>query len=466
MGKKGFVILAAVFSLGAACLGGCSESEDGEIVLRVANWEEYIDEGDWDEDEEIVLENGASILGEQSLVEEFETWYYEQYHQRVRVEYSTFGTNEDLYNQLTLGSTFDLVCPSEYMAMKLMSEGELLAYSDEFQDETEENNYYAAGVSPYIRERLYQEEIDGEVLGDYIAGYMWGTLGFVYNPDRITQEEAADWNLLRNETYYRRVTAKDSVRDCYFAALGMLSQETVCTSSFVGQADYSTKLSEVFNDTADGTIEQVGEILKEVKDNVYSFETDSGKADMVTGKVYANLQWSGDAVYSIQQAQEDGITLKYAVPESATNLWFDGWCMLRAGIGEDSQKKQAAEAFVNFLSRPDNVIRNMYYIGYTSVIAGGDQDTSIYDYLRYNCECTDETADTTEYALGYFFSGKEEDERYILTADKEMLTGELSAMYPLKEVLDRSVVMAYYPLDVNQKINQMWIHVRCYHLGD
>ena len=30
-----------------------------------------------------------------------------------------FGTNEDLYNQLTLGDTYDLVCPSEYMIMKL-----------------------------------------------------------------------------------------------------------------------------------------------------------------------------------------------------------------------------------------------------------------------------------------------------------------------------------------------------------
>ena len=30
-----------------------------------------------------------------------------------------------------------------------------------------------------------------------------------------------------------------------------------------------------------------------MKENAYSFESDSGKADMVTGKVLANYQWSG-----------------------------------------------------------------------------------------------------------------------------------------------------------------------------
>ena len=70
----------------------------------------------------------------------------------MKVYYSTFGTNEDLYNMLTLGDVYDIVCPSEYMFMKLMAEGMLVPLSDEFFDETDENNYYTRGVSPYIRE--------------------------------------------------------------------------------------------------------------------------------------------------------------------------------------------------------------------------------------------------------------------------------------------------------------------------
>ncbi|MBQ2504498.1 MAG: spermidine/putrescine ABC transporter substrate-binding protein, partial [Lachnospiraceae bacterium] len=61
-------------------LVGCSKKEQtasDEIVLRVANCEEYIDEGDWDEDETIELEDGTEILGENALVDDFEEWYEE-----------------------------------------------------------------------------------------------------------------------------------------------------------------------------------------------------------------------------------------------------------------------------------------------------------------------------------------------------------------------------------------------------
>lgn len=51
---------------------------------------------------------------------------------RVKVEYSTFGTNEELYSQLNLGNVFDLVCPSDYMIMKLMTENRLEPLSDVF----------------------------------------------------------------------------------------------------------------------------------------------------------------------------------------------------------------------------------------------------------------------------------------------------------------------------------------------
>ena len=475
---------------------GCGSAEESEeIVLRVANWEEYIDEGDWDEDEVIELENGVSILGENSMVDDFEEWYYETYHKRVRVEYSTFGTNEDLYNQMTMGDVFDLVCPSEYMIMKLMREGETVPFSDGFWDMSKEQNYYAKGVSPYIKERIDGQEIDGESVGDYAACYMWGVIGFVYNPEIISREEASDWNLLRNDSYYKRVTTKDSIRDSYFAAAGMLYQDEIMQEEFRSRSDYQEALDERLNDTTPETVDRIEEILTQVKENVYSFETDSGKADLVTGKVAANLQWSGDGVYSMQQAEEDGVTLEFAVPESCTNLWFDGWCMLKDGIGEDAEKQQAAEAFVNFVSRPDNAVRNMYYIGYTSAIAGGEDDT-IFQYADW-CYGAEEPEDDAaaeglvEYPLDYFFRGDASegadgsdgtegadgigvtgdpeisdgsDGEYTLLAEESMALGQLFAQYPTEEVLDRSVVMACFDDEANERINRMWINIRCFPL--
>ena len=54
------------------------QAADNEIVLRVCNWEEYIDLGDWDEEEELIeLDNGTQILGVNPMYEDFEDWYYE-----------------------------------------------------------------------------------------------------------------------------------------------------------------------------------------------------------------------------------------------------------------------------------------------------------------------------------------------------------------------------------------------------
>ena len=489
--KRRLCVLLTLSLLCSCVAAGCGSTESSdEIVLRVANWEEYIDEGDWDEEERIDLENGASILGEHSMVDDFEEWYYETYGKRVRVEYSTFGTNEDLYNQMTLGDTFDLVCPSEYMIMKLMREGEVLPFSEDFYREDLEENYYARGVSPYIRERLENLEIDGESLADYAAGYMWGVIGYVYNPEYISRQEAEDWNLLRNSDYYKRVTTKDSIRDSYFAAAGMLYQDEMLSEEFMAREDYAEALDRMMNDTSPETVDKIEKLLTQVKDNAYSFETDSGKADLVTGKVVANLQWSGDGVYSMQQAEEDGVQLEFAVPASCTNLWFDGWCMLKDGIGEDQEKQQAAEAFVNFLSRPDNAVRNMYYIGYTSVISGGEDDT-IFDYADwcYGAELSEdelpeeddaaaagdvtdeemttaamEDAGLVEYPLGYFFGADAEDPAYTILAEESMAAGQLYAQYPTEDVLDRSVVMACFDDEANERINRMWINVRCFGL--
>ena len=116
--KRGSLIGISALVLGTAAFTGCSKSDDtGVTVLRIANWEEYIDLGGWDEEEVIDLDEDTEIFGENSMVEDFENWYYETYGKRVKVEYSTFGTNEELYNQMTIGDVFDHSCPSEYMIM-------------------------------------------------------------------------------------------------------------------------------------------------------------------------------------------------------------------------------------------------------------------------------------------------------------------------------------------------------------
>ena len=436
-----------------------------EVVLRICSWEEYIDEGDWDEDEVIELASG-SIIGVNSMIEDFEEWYYETYGIKVTVEYSTFGTNEDLYNMLTLGDVYDLVCPSEYMFMKLIAEDELVPLSDEFFDTSNEYNYYINGVSPFIQDIYDNHYINGESWSTYAACYMWGVTGIVYNPDYVSDEDASTWNILVNEEYESRITIKDSVREAYFAAVAALKADLLTSEEFINDEDYSSNLEAEMNETTDEMIELAGDWLQTMKDNVYSFESDSGKADMITGKVVANYQWSGDAVYTIEQAAEDDVFLKFSMPEEASNIYFDGWVMLKRGIGDDSAKQHAAEAFINFLSRTDNAIRNMYYIGYTSAIAGTEGDTSMFEYAEWYYGAGDDDEDSVEYSLGYFFAGDSENEDYIITTSAEQLESQLFAQYPDYDSISRTSIMVYFDDDANAAVNNMWVQVRCYNILD
>lgn len=463
------VPLALMVSLMACLLpstsfvANASTQKDEEVIkLRVCNWEEYIDLGEWDIDETIDLESG-NIIGFNPMYEDFEQWYYETYGKRVEVEYSCFGTNEELYNMLTLGDVYDLVCPSEYMIMKMMAEDMVVPFSDEFFDTSIEENYYTKGVSPFIQNAFETNEIGGEPWAKYAAGYMWGITGIIYNPDMVTEEEAATWKIIDNDKFFRQVTIKDNVRDSFFAAVGALKADKLTSDEFKNDPNYYDNLAAEMNDVSKENIDAVRDYLQKTKENVYSFETDSGKADMITGKVAAGYQWSGDAVYAMDQAEEDDFILNFAVPVESTNLYFDGWVMLKSGVEGDADKQHAAEAFINFLSMPENVVRNMYYIGYTSVISGGDSDT-IYDYLCWCYEAEEDEEEVVEYPLGYFFSGDNEDEDYIIETPMDQTKRQLAAQYPNEEIMARSAIMQYFDADANAAINQMWIDVRCFNI--
>ena len=452
--KKFASILSALILAGLIIpFAGCGEEAEKTVTLRVSSWEEYIDLGEWDEEEAIDLES-FTICPENSMVDDFTEWFNSTHDFKVKVEYSTFGTNEDLYNRLSLGDKYDLVCPSDYMIMKLLAEDRLEKYSQEFL----QNGTYTQNVSPYIAE-VYEEYGWTE----YAACYMWGTSGFVYNPEMLVDErDVSSCEILLNTDYNRAVTIKDNVRDAYFATLSIIYNKELSAGNLT-----SERLSELLNDTASSTIERAEDVLKEIKGNVYSFETDSGKADMVTGKVIANYQWSGDAVYIMDEAEADDTELWYSVPEECSNLWFDGWVMLKDGIDGNAQRKLAAEEFVNFLARPDNAIRNMYYIGYTSSIATDE----VFEYLEWNYG-SEEDGQGYAYDLNYFFGGEEDE--YTVYADAENFAienGEINrgrqlfAQYPPSNVIGRSVIMLDFG-DKLAEINQMWINVRCPDLKD
>ncbi len=448
--------LIAITLAGAVGLTGLiltNFTHDNRPILKIANCAEYIAGGDEDS----------------YLLREFEAWYEEKTGKQIRVEYCIYDENETLYNMLKMGDHFDLVCPSEYMFMKLFAENRIQKLPESFYDTANPDNYYINNVSPFIKQTFDNNEIKGSAWSEYAAGYMWGTTGFVYNPEIVNETDVQTWNIFTNAAYAKKITAKNNIRDSYFTGLAMYYQTELSElkskyqTGVLSYNEYQATLKQMMNDTSPETMNAVKKKLMEMTDNLYGFETDEGKNDMIAGKIAVNYQWSGDAVYIMDSAEYgeeesenfDSLVLNYSIPETVSNLWFDGWA-----ITKDCNDVDAATMFINFISKPENAVQNMNYIGYTSCIGS---ETVFNDFVLdyYSAEEGDKTA--LDYDLNYFFNPNYVkgdpstiNPQYVFKAPAEQFNRQLFAQYPDENTLARCVAMQYFDADANSRANSMW----------
>ena len=454
---KKVIAIAVAGVIGLVGLTLTNSATDNRTVLKVANWAEYIDGGDADS----------------PLIHEFERWYKQQTGKDIRVEYCIADDNETLYNMIKMGDHFDLVCPSEYMLMKLVAEERVQALPASFFDTTIETNYYAKCVSPFIAKTFSENTMKkGEETvswKEYAAGYMWGTTGFVYNPEFVDEADVQNWSVFTNPKYKGKITAKNNIRDTYFTGLAMHYDTELRTLKAQYQqgdltfAQYQAKLKEKMNDTAPETMNAVKGQLMQMTDNLYGFETDEGKAKIIAGDIWINFQWSGDAVYVMDVAEglyddepvETPLYLEYSIPETASNLWFDGWTLTK-----DCKNVDAATMFINFLSMPENAVRNMNYIGYTSCIG----NEYVYENFALDYyEAEDGEEDVVQYDLNYYFNPNyvigdptTASDDYVFYTYSDQVKRQLFAQYPDEETLSRCVAMDYFSYEANARANSMW----------
>ena len=88
---------------------------------------------------------------------------------------------------------------------------------------------------------------------------MWGTTGFVFNPEKIGKDSdearkiMSSWNCLTSPACSRKITAKDNVRDSYFMGLGLYYEQELMGLN-PNDANYSTIISEKMNDVTPETM--------------------------------------------------------------------------------------------------------------------------------------------------------------------------------------------------------------------
>ncbi len=326
--KRKFALLAAVIlsiSMSAGCSKDSGDEEDGvsqtlsvedksyykrfkndDISINVYNWGEYIS-------------NGADE-GTLDVNAEFEKLT------GIKVNYTNYATNEELYAKLKGGgTTYDVIIPSDYMISKMIKE-KLIQPLDM---ENIPNYKY---IMDNYRDLAYDPD------NAYSVPYTWGTVGIIYNAEEIDiPREEIDWDILWNEDYKDQILMFDNPRDAFAIAEIMLG--------------YSLNTEEP------AELKAAAEKLKEQKDIVQAYVMDEVFDKMAAGEALLAPYYAGDALTIL----EDNEALDFAVPKSGTNLFVDAMC-----IPSSAKQKEAAEMYINFMCEPDIAFANIDYICYST----------------------------------------------------------------------------------------------------
>lgn len=411
MNKK-IISAALACVLACACVPVTTACAPRDEVLKIYNWGDYIDE---------------------DLIEEFETWYAEETGKPITVQYDTFDTNESMIMRIeVLESDYDLVCPSDYMAERMINDGLAQKVDRSIFDMTDDFLYdgLAEMVAPF------------DPANEYFVPYVWGTFGIMYDTNHIDPQSAAmrSWSAMWSDEYSKRILMKDSVRDAYSVARIYGNTETLSALSdgFKDYNDeYRKELTSYFSEISDAAIAEAQSLLIEQKSKLYKYEVDDGKNDMLAGTTDAwlGLFWSCDSGLIMQE--EGGEHFFYEVPEEGSNVWVDGWL-----IPKYAGNYTAANYFLKFINLYDDehdfAMRNFDYMG--SSMAG--------KRVMEDAKAALEEDDGTD------------DESVLFGKEPWFKDMYIDMMFPPMDVLARCGVMRDFGKARCTDLDSMWIDVK------
>ncbi|MDO4317189.1 MAG: ABC transporter substrate-binding protein [Lachnospiraceae bacterium] len=290
--------LLFVMLLTALCalFGGCQDKKE---KLYVYNWGEYIDP---------------------EVIEAFEEEY------DIKVVYSTFDSNEEMYAKLKSGTaSYDVICPSDYMINRMAEEGLL-------QELNKENIPNLENIGAEYLTSSQQFDPGNK----YSVPYCWGTVGILYNKTKV-KGEITSWSALFDEQYKGQILMIDSVRDAYMTAL-----------CYLGYSQNTTNKDE---------IQEATKLLQSQAPLVQAYVVDQVRDKMVGNEAVLGVIYSGEAIYT----QRSNADLVYVVPEEGSNVWIDSWV-----VPKDAQNVSAAEKWIDYMCRPEVALKNFDFITYST----------------------------------------------------------------------------------------------------
>lgn len=339
--KKKLTLFALTFSMAALFLTGCGGNSDKQ-VLNVYNWGEYISDGSDD-----------SL----DTIKAFEDWYEETYGSKVTVNYTTYPSNEDMYNKISNGAvSYDVIIPSDYMIARMADEGML-----------EPLNFDNIPNYKYISDSFHGLYYDPE--DKYTVPYTYGIVGVIYDANIVDKNDIGGWDLMWNEKYVDNILQYNNSRDAFGTAMYKLGIDINTTD----KADWDR--------AADELISQRPLVKSYVMDEIYNM--------MESGEAAISSYYAGD-YFTMKDAQAEHVDLQFYYPEP-TNYFVDAMC-----IPTCAQNKELAEIFINYMLSEEPAIANAEYINYAS------PNSLVYENQEYIDDMGEEAMDILYPKLGNF----------------------------------------------------------------
>ncbi len=306
---KRVAALAAVICLVVGCGALIGTARQQTVTLNVYNWGMNIADGS---------DDTLDIIAA-----------FEEKYPHIKVNYSTYDSNEVLYTKLSNGGiSVDVIIPSDYMIARMIAEDMLLEL-----DFDNIPNYQ------YIDEAFKNTAYDPE--NKYSVPYTWGTVGILYNTKYVAEADVTGWELLWNEKYDDKILMFDNSRDAFGIAQYLLGY------------DVNTTDPEELRACADKLAQQKPLVQQYVMDQIYS--------SMENEEAWIAPYYAGDCMLMMESNPD----LAFYLPEhQGFNMFIDAMCIPKA-----CQEKEAAELFINFLCDPEISGENMNYICYASPVS-------------------------------------------------------------------------------------------------
>lgn len=321
LSRRAFLRTGAAVSLGAAAAGcgfqpSAPTSADSDAPIKVRP------------DGDLVYFNWADFV-DPAVFAGFEKEY------GVKVIQSNFDSMEGMVAKLNAGNRYDIIFPTAKWAQRL-TEGNRLRTIDHSRLRHADSVF---GHYDYFSDPWYDKG------SAHTVPFTMYKTGIGWRKDKIGDDLTGSWDDLWNDRAKGRVFVLDD-RD---EVLGMAA----------------LKLGLDITTTDEDDLDRITDTLRSLRPRLRGFSSDSYN-NLLNGNAAMTQAWSGDMAAMLGQAKDPSVfgfeTAKEGAPVNSD-------CY---AIPANARHPGTAMLFIDYMLRPENVKKNIEYIGYPMPVDGSE----------------------------------------------------------------------------------------------